>query len=152
VIEGLRRATSTDARAVTALVRAAYGKYVPRIGREAKPMTADYHAAIAAHQFWVVEDAGALVAALELIPAADHLLIESVAVAPDRQGRGIGRALVTFAEVEARRQGFSEIRLYTNEHFTENLALYTRLGYRETRREPHKGTNVVYMAKQTLPL
>lgn len=145
---GLRRARTEDAPAVTALVRSTYGKYVARIGREPKPMTADYHAAIAAHQLWVLEEADALVAVLELIPAADHMLIENVAVEPARQGRGIGRRLMAFAEAEARRHGLSEMRLYTNDHFTENLALYARLGYRETHREPLKGTALVHMAKR----
>jgi N-acetylglutamate synthase-like GNAT family acetyltransferase len=148
---GLRRARGKDASAVTALVRRAYGKYVARIGREPKPMTADYHAAIAAHQLWVLEEAGALVAVLELIPAADHMLIENVAVEPLEQGRGVGRRLMAFAEAEARRQGLRELRLYTNERFTENLALYARLGYSVTRREPFKSTQIVHMAKQLDP-
>ncbi len=145
---GLRRAHAEDASTVAALVRRAYGKYVARIGREPKPMTADYHAAIAAHQLWVLEEAGRLIAVLELIPAADHMLIENVAVEPSEQGRGIGRRLMAFAEAEARRQGLPEMRLYTNERFTENLALYARLGYRETYREPLKGTQVVFMQKE----
>lgn len=142
-----RRARPEDASAITALARRAYGKYVARIGREPKPMTADYHAAITVHQLWVLEEGGSLVAVLELIPAADHLLIENIAVDPSGQRRGIGRRLLTFAETEARRQGLAEIRLYTNERFTENLALYARLGYRETHREPYKGGVIVHMAK-----
>lgn len=145
---GLRRARAEDASAVTALVHRAYGKYVARIGREPKPMTADYRAAIAAHELWVLEEAGTLVAALELIPAVGYMLIENVAVEPSEQRRGIGRRLMAFAEAEARRQGLAEMRLYTNERFTENLALYARLGYRETHREPLMGTRVVHMAKQ----
>ncbi len=144
---GLRRARTEDAPAVTALVRRAYDKYVARIGREPKPMTADYRAAIAAHQLWVHEEAGTLIAVLELIPAADHMLIENVAVELSEQGRGIGRRLMAFAEVEARRQGLPEMRLYTNERFTENLALYARLGYRETHREPLMGSQIVFMQK-----
>ncbi len=144
---GLRRAHVGDASTVAALVRRAYDKYVARIGREPKPMTADYRAAIAAHQLWVHEEAGTIIAVLELIPAADHMLIENVAVEPSEQGRGIGRRLMAFAEAEARRQGLPEMRLYTNERFTENLALYARLGYRETHREPLMGSQIVFMQK-----
>ena len=43
---GLRRATPADAAAVRDLTRAAYAKWVPVLGREPKPMTADYDAAI----------------------------------------------------------------------------------------------------------
>ncbi len=40
---------------------------------------------------WVVEDGGAIVAALELIPEKDVLLIENIAVDPAHQGKGLGR-------------------------------------------------------------
>ena len=148
LIPGLRRARPEDAGAVTALVRAAYRKYVERIGREPKPMTADYRDAIAAHQFWAVEENGSLLAVLELIAAPDHLLVENIAIDPPHQGRGLGQKLMAFAEKEARRQALPEVRLYTNERFTENLALYRKIGYRETHRKPFKGTHVVHMSKQ----
>ena len=41
----LRRATPSDAAAIRDLTREAYAKWVPLIGREPKPMTADYDAA-----------------------------------------------------------------------------------------------------------
>jgi hypothetical protein len=43
----LRRATPPDAPAVRDLTRAAYAKWVPVLGREPLPMTADYDAAFA---------------------------------------------------------------------------------------------------------
>jgi GNAT superfamily N-acetyltransferase len=72
------------------LARAAYQHYVPRIGREPMPMTADYDAAVAGGHAWVAEEGGRIVALLVLEPAADHLLIENLAVDPDRQGSGLG--------------------------------------------------------------
>lgn len=47
-------------------------------------------------------------------------------------GHGIGRALIAQVEATARKQGLAAVELYTNEKMTENLALYPRLGYRET--------------------
>ena len=41
-----RRATATDVRT---LARSAYAKWAPQIGREPKPMTADYDRAVAEH-------------------------------------------------------------------------------------------------------
>lgn len=55
--------------------------------------------------------------------------------------------MLRFAEEEARRRGFREIRLYTNERFTENLAIYSKLGYREERHEAIGDTHVVHMFK-----
>ena len=46
---GLHRATPADAAAVRDLTRAAYTKWVPLLGRELKPMTADYDVAVRDH-------------------------------------------------------------------------------------------------------
>jgi ribosomal protein S18 acetylase RimI-like enzyme len=146
-----RRARPDDAPTIAALVNRAYDKYVERIGRKPRPMTADYDAAVIAHQMWVVEDARAVVAALELIPEKGVLLIENIAVDPTHQGTGLGKLLLAFAEVEARRQGYETLRLYTNAKMTENIALYTRYGYRTTTRGTRRGLNVVYMRKALSP-
>jgi ribosomal protein S18 acetylase RimI-like enzyme len=67
---------------------------------------------------------------------------------PAYQGKGVGRALLEFAEAEARRRGFAAIHLYTHEMMTENIGLYQRIGYVETRRVTEKGYDRVYMTKQ----
>jgi N-acetylglutamate synthase-like GNAT family acetyltransferase len=143
----LRAATQSDLAQIEALVSAAYEKYIPLIGRRPKPMLANYRLAVAQHQFWVYERESKLAAVLEIIPSESHMLLENVAVHPSFQRSGLGQALVAFAEAEARRQGFSQARLYTNELFAGNVDLYSRLGYRETHRETFHGTNVVHMAK-----
>lgn len=146
----LRLAGDEDAPAITALVRAAYEHYEPLIGRTPLPMLTDYAVAVRQHVVWVVEDDDRLVGVLELALRDDHLWVDNVAVAPDQQGRGLGRQLLQHAEDEARRQGRREIGLLTNERYVENIAMYTRYGYRETHREPHLGTDLVYFRK-TLP-
>ena len=50
------------------------------------------------------------------------LSLDNVAVAGNFQGKGIGRRLIDFAEAEARRRGFGEIRLYTHQTMHENIA------------------------------
>jgi GNAT superfamily N-acetyltransferase len=75
------------------------------------------------------------------------LLLDNVAFDPVVQGKGYGRALIAFAEAEARRHGHKELRLYTHVLMTENLTLYGRLGFRETGRVREKGYDRVYMAK-----
>ena len=146
----LRLADPADAPAIRALTRAAYAKWVPLIGREPKPMGADYEAAVRLHRFDVLEAEGVLAALLETIPAADHLLVENLAVAPAFQRRGLGRRLMAQAEHLARAAGLSQVRLYTNARFTENIRLYASLGYAETGREALPVGVAVHMAK-TLP-
>jgi GNAT superfamily N-acetyltransferase len=144
-----RRALPGDAPALRALVRSAYAKWVPLIGREPKPMTADYDKAVRDHLVFVVEAPGRLDAAIELIPAPDHLLVENVAVAPTAQGRGLGTQLMDVAERVARDLGLKELRLYTNAKFAENIGLYEKLGYAITERAAiASGGEVVWMRKQ----
>ena len=84
---------------------------------------------------------------LELVAQETSLLIQNVAVAPMQQRGGLGRRLMAFAEDEARRQGYAEVRLYTNEKFIASLGFYRSLGYRETHREPLGGSELVHMVK-----
>jgi len=131
----VRRATSTDAAAVRVLTRAAYAKWVPLIGREPKPMVADYERAVCEHIIVLYERDRELLGLVEMIPHPDHLLIENIAVRPDQQGIGLGDMLLRHAEEHARSLGAAETRLYTNALFAANLAFYTKRGYSEFCRE-----------------
>jgi ribosomal protein S18 acetylase RimI-like enzyme len=53
----------------------------------------------------------AIAAIIVLLPKPDFLLLDNIAVRRDCQGRGLGRQLIAFAEAEARRMGFAELRL-----------------------------------------
>jgi GNAT superfamily N-acetyltransferase len=125
----IRLARAGEAAALHALVQQAYARWVPVCGGRPLPMDDDYAARIAAGEAWVIERDGAPVALLVLEEAAGFLLLDNVAVAAAHEGTGMGRALIAFAEAEAARRGFGEIRLYTNRKMARNLALYERLGY-----------------------
>ena len=141
-------ATPADVSAVTTLVRAAYAKWVPLIGREPLPMRADYDAAIRDHVIELLYEGGALVGLIETIAQPDHLFIENIAVAPAHRGQGIGRGLLAHAERIARGRGVPEIRLSTNSAFESNIRLYRSVGYRIDRREPFMDGEAVYMSKK----
>jgi ribosomal protein S18 acetylase RimI-like enzyme len=143
----LRQAVAADAADVRQLTRDAYAKWVPLIGREPKPMTADYAEAVRKHRIDLLHLEGTLAALIETIAEADHLLIENVAVAPAFQGRGLGRKLMAHAEQLAASAGYREIRLYTNKLFADNVALYRKLGYRIDREEDLKHGIAVHMSK-----
>jgi ribosomal protein S18 acetylase RimI-like enzyme len=144
----LRIARPEDRAAVEAIVHAAYSIYVERIGKAPGPLLDDYAGLIAAGAVSVLEDPdGAIAALVVVLPKPDYLLLDNIAVRPDRQGRGFGRRLVAFAESEARRLGYVALRLYTNEKMTENIALYERLGFREIGRGREAGYDRVFMTK-----
>lgn len=141
------RAAFADVVAIEALVRKAYEPYVERIGREPAPMTADYAAAIANGHVLLAREGSHLLGVLVTEPHKEYLLIENIAVDPGARGAGVGRALLERAEAEARALGLSELRLYTNEKMTENLAYYPRRGFREADRRREDGFDRVYFAR-----
>jgi ribosomal protein S18 acetylase RimI-like enzyme len=126
-----RSAEAADASRVAELVDAACGHYLERIGMLPGPMTADYAEVIRNRQVTVAERDGAIVGVIVLTVTDEGFLVDNVAVHPSHRGTGLGRALLKFAEAEARRAGFDSIYLYTHEQMTENLALYARIGYVE---------------------
>jgi ribosomal protein S18 acetylase RimI-like enzyme len=148
VIEySFRSAIGADASKVAALVDDAYGHYVERIGMLPRPMTDDYAEVIANKRVTVAESHGTIVGVIVLTVEDEGFLVDNVAVDPSLRGKGLGRALLEFAEAEARRAGFDSIYLYTHEKMTENLALYSRIGYVEYDRRSKGGFSLVYMRK-----
>ncbi len=143
-----RPAVASDAEAIGQLVRAAYSKWIPVIGREPKPMTVDYGLAVEQNDFELLFDQGDLVGLVETIRKDDCLWIENVAVSPDQQGRGFGRRLLARAEELAHAAHAGEMRLLTNADFQSNVTLYQRVGYRVTHTEPFMGGTTVYMTKR----
>ena len=144
----MRRAEKADVGALEGVAREAYQVYVPRIGRKPAPMTADYAEAVHGSMTWVAVVDGEIAGFLVLVVRPDHLLLENVAVLPSAQGRGIGARLLALAEEQAREFGREEIRLYTNEAMTENLAYYPRHGYTETHRAEQDGYRRVFFRKR----
>jgi GNAT superfamily N-acetyltransferase len=147
VVVVMRPAGPGDVDELRAIAAAAYQKYICRIGRAPAPMTADYSQAVLDGQAWVAIEDEQIVGFAVVIAQPGYLLMDNVAVLPAAQGRGIGAGLLALAEEQARGLGLSEIRLYTNEAMTENLAYYPRHGYTETHRAEQDGFNRVFFRK-----
>jgi ribosomal protein S18 acetylase RimI-like enzyme len=145
----IRAAIQDDGPTVESIVREAYEIYIERIGKPPGPMLDDYAALIRDGRVSVVEEPdGAIVGIIVLLLRPDHLLLDNIAVRRDRQGQGLGRRLIAFAEAEARRHGYREVRLYTHVTMIENVALYTRLGFVETGRGSDAGYDRIFMTKR----
>jgi ribosomal protein S18 acetylase RimI-like enzyme len=144
-MHSLRQATAADLPAIRALIDGAYAKYLTRMDKPPAPMLRDYGPSVQAGTTWVI--GSPITAVLTLYPRDDHLLIENIAVQPGAQGRGLGRALMSFAEEEAAKRGLTRMTLVTHEAMTENQAIYARLGYTEVERRAEDGYRRIYMEK-----
>jgi len=144
----IRTAIAADVPTVAQIVADAYRQYIPRIGKPPGPMLDDYSALVSEGVVWVIEEGTSIVGILVLLAKPDHLLLDNIAVVPSRQGFGLGRQLLAFAEAEALRRGYREIRLYTHATMTENQQLYAAIGYEETGRGTEAGYERVFMRKQ----
>jgi N-acetylglutamate synthase-like GNAT family acetyltransferase len=134
---------------VRELTRAAYAEWAALVGREPKPMTADYDHAVREHIIDLYEESGELIALIEMIQQPDCLLVENISVRPDRHRQGPGDALLNHAENFARSAGLTELRLYTNAAFASNIAFYGRRGFDAFLREPiPDGGELVNMRKR----
>ena len=143
----LRRAETADAAMIRAFVRDAYAKWVPVIGREPRPMTADYDKAVRDHRIDLLYLGDTLAALIETVEEPDCLLIENVAVAPAFQKQGLGRRLLAHAEALAAVAGYGRIRLFTNKLMETNQRLYASLGYGINGEETFPGAIAVHMSK-----
>lgn len=147
VLAAIRTATTADAARISAIARAAYAKYVPRIGREPAPMSVDYEAEIVAQRVVLVEGAEKIIGYMVSWPEADAYFIDNVGVDPAFQGQGCGRRLVEHAAGEAVRLRLPALRLYTNVQMTENLAMYAHMGFVETHRGIENGYHRAYLRR-----
>jgi GNAT superfamily N-acetyltransferase len=144
----MRRARPEEAEAIAALVESAFARHIEAVGRRPMPMDDDHAARIAAGEQWVADDLGS---SIVLVDNGNHLVVNNVAVAPALQGQGRGRALLEFAEAEALRRGFREVRLHTNAAMADNLVMYPKLGYTQVGRETRSGFNRVLFVKRLAP-
>jgi GNAT superfamily N-acetyltransferase len=143
----IRAASDADVMRAQDIVQAAYRFYIARMGKPPGPMLDDYARRQRDAQLYMASIGAEPVGVAVLVRADDHLELNNVAVYPRWQGRGIGRALIAFAEETARAHGVPELRLYTHVTMVENIARYSRLGFVETHRTEEDGYERVFMRK-----
>ncbi len=143
----IRIAVSSDVTAIRSCARAAYQKYIVRMNQEPAPMLADFDLQVSEGLAFVAMNNDELVGYVVYYPVADSIHLENVAVLPSHTGMGIGRQLIQHVEDQAIARGAVGVDLYTNEMMHENLAMYPKLGYRETERKTQSGFNRVFFNK-----
>lgn len=143
----LRRASADDAPALAASLERSYAANRVILGVEPIPLLTPATEILERYETWLAQDEGGIAGALALEPRADDLLIWSLSVDPGRQGKGLGRTLLAAAESRAADLGLHDIRLYTGEKLTRNVAWYARHGYAIERTEHMPDRTAVHMVK-----
>ncbi|MGX5666660.1 GNAT family N-acetyltransferase [Rhizobium daejeonense] len=146
----IRQANLEDLPVVHSITQKAYAVWLPVLGYPPQPMTDDHAPRIERGDVLLACDGRAVLGLIAVERSDDHHLIFSVAVHPDNAGTGIGPGLIAEAEHRARLAGKARMTLYTNALMIRNIALYRKLGYRETGRRPNTlrpGFTIVDMEK-----
>jgi len=113
----------------------AFVGYIRALGRTEPPLAAaDLPDALAEARVLVAKDDRKIIGLLVFRDTPPMRSINSVAVAPDRQGQGIGSALIRAAEHTAMAAGLTALELSTAELMQDRIRLYERLGFRTIRR------------------
>ena len=144
----IRKANATDVRALSQCVDNAYQHYIERLGKPPGPMLDDYEQIIASQIVYVADFENNIAGIVVLIPTRDPILLDNLAVDPGYQNKGIGNALLIFAENMASDLGHKTIQLYTHELMHENVSYYQSKGYTISHRIKEKGYQRIYMSKE----
>jgi ribosomal protein S18 acetylase RimI-like enzyme len=146
----IRSASPEDFPVVRSITEKAYAVWLPVLGYPPQPMTDDHGPRVERGDVLLACDGESVLGLIAVERGDDHHLIFSVAVHPNNAGKGIGPRLITEAEHRARLAGKARMMLYTNALMGKNIALYQKLGYRETGRRPNTarpGSTIVDMEK-----
>ena len=105
---------------------------------------AEIAAAIQTQPYWVVEEEGAVIGFATYFqfrggPGYAHTMEHSVHLAPQAQGKGIGRALMATLENHARDHGIHSLFAGISGENATGIAFHAALGYAHAARLPQVG-------------
>ncbi|HEV2567334.1 GNAT family N-acetyltransferase [Sphingomonas sp.] len=132
----IRIAKAEDAAALPAIERAAGALFraLPDLAwiADGEPMAeAAYRLLIAQGHCWVAGEKDRLVGFLAAERAGPELHIVELSVLPEKQGIGIGRALIQAALTRAENDALTGVTLTTFRDVPWNAPFYARLGFKE---------------------
>jgi len=148
----IEQASVDDAVEILAVIRAAFAPVAAQYGDPELPPVAEslesHRSRYADHVVLKAIDDGRVVGSVQGVERPGGVcVVERLAVLPEWQGRGTGRAL-TLA-IEASFPHATAFELFTGNRSTETLGLYHSLGYAETRREHmDERLTLVYLRKE----
>ena len=142
-----RRAVAEDHEIIIAIAQKAYEKYIERIGKEPAPMRPVIQKE---DVVFVWEDNKQVIAFAILVKINDQIILDSIAVDPPHQKKGIGNDFIKFIEKYLMEQKVNKYQLYTNEMMFENIDWYQKKGFKIFKKVTEKGYNRIYFEKELL--
>lgn len=148
----IRRATASDAGAISDLLRRAFLEFEHLYTPEAFLATVQPNDGILQRMeegpLWVAENDHRIIGTVSAMQSKDSVFVRGMAVAPEARGQKIGRALLKLTEEYAQEQGFDRMSLYTTPFLFSAIQLYESYGFTFTgeRTSPH-GTELLGMVK-----
>jgi len=148
----LRRATASDAEAVSSLLRRAFQEFEPLYTPEAFVATVQLKSGILRRleegPLWVAENDCGVMGTVAAVRAADSLMVRGMAVDPRARGQRIGKSLLDLTEDFAGGNGFGRISLYTTAFLESAIRLYQSAGFEFTGEKTNPdGTELLRMLK-----
>ena len=140
-----RIAKLEDHKIIMAIAPKAYEKYIERMGKEPAPMRPVIQNE---DVVFVCEDNKQVIAFVILVKINDQIILDSIAVDPPHQKKGIGNNFIKFIEQYLIKQKINKYQLYTNEKMFENIDWYQKIGFKIFKKITEKGFNRIYFEKQ----
>ena len=140
-----RKAKLEDHKIIMAIALKAYEKYIERMGKEPAPMRPVIQKE---DVVFVCEDNKQVIAFAILVKINHQIILDSIAVDPSHQKKGIGNNFIKFIEQYLIKQKFDKYQLYTNEKMFENIDWYQKMGFKIFKKVTEKGFNRIYFEKQ----
>jgi N-acetylglutamate synthase-like GNAT family acetyltransferase len=140
-----RIANLEDHKIIMAIAQKAYKKYIERMGKEPAPMRPVIQKE---DVVFVYEDNKQVIAFAILVKINDQIILDSIAVDPSHQKKGIGNNFIKYIEQYLIEQKINKYQLYTNEKMFENIDWYQKIGFKIFKKVTEKGFNRIYFEKQ----
>jgi len=140
-----RSAVKSDYLAIKTIALKAYEKYVERMGKEPAPMRPSIQKE---DVVFICEDNKQVIAFAILVKINDQIILDSIAVDPLHQKKGIGNNFIKYIEQYLIEQKINKYQLYTNEKMFENIDWYQKIGFKIFKKVTEKGFNRIYFEKQ----
>jgi predicted N-acetyltransferase YhbS len=138
----IREATPSDIPSLLKVIHAAFEEYRGRLdppsGAHAETVDS-LRRKLSTARVAIAEIEGKIVGCVFLKSEPGRVYISRLSVLPNERCRGIGSALMDFAEAWARREGLERAYLGVRIVLTEQQAYYTRRGYRGIGEARHEG-------------